>query len=495
MRKLLSALLSAILVLSCLFTVFPAADATTAYPCLKLDHSLVFIGDSNTVFMGKNNPDLQAARIFARVNARIGECVRSSSYHADGYQKSIKQLIDELEGSDFKTVIVNMGTNNLGYNISAYKTDYTTLLNRLYEKNPDATVYLCMILPVNERTYPGPYYSAINNTNVKKINAAVAQVQQSFAAKGFDARLLDLNTPFQDSTGNLSSSYDSGGGVHLSVAGYHYLGKLIQTRLLQDEISTQHSWSESAVTAPTCTATGKSVKTCTVCGTKQETVLPALGHAWSVMQILTPAQGDQHGTALYVCSRCGGTKQAELCSSEIFTDAPPRGSWGHPGVDWALFSAITDGTSATTFSPDLVCTRAQVVTFLWRAAGRPGTAQEVSCPFTDVCPDAYYYDAVLWAVENRITEGTSDRTFSPELVCNRAQVVTFLWRAEDAPAPEQTALPFDDVRTDDYFCTAVLWAVENGITDGTSPTKFSPNENCRRVQVVTFLWRKSLLFS
>ena len=157
-------------------------------------------------------------------------------------------------------------------------------------------------------------------------------------------------------------------------------------------------------------------------------------------------------------------------------------------VDWAVSNEITNGTSDSTFSPDEGCTRAQVVTFLWRAAGKPDPASSES-PFSDVKEGAYYYNAILWAVEKGITNGTSDTTFSPDETCTRAQIVTFLWRYEEQPAPAGTSNPFADVKPSAYFGSAVLWAVERGITNGTSATTFDPEDTCTRAQVVTFLYR------
>ena len=170
-----------------------------------------------------------------------------------------------------------------------------------------------------------------------------------------------------------------------------------------------------------------------------------------------------------------------------FTDIR-ESAYYHDPVLWAVANNVTNGTSAATFSPDEGCTRAQVVTFLWRAAGKPDPASSES-PFSDVKEDAYYYNAVLWAVEKGITNGTSDKTFSPDETCTRAQIVTFLWRYEEQPAPAGTNNPFADVKPNAYFGSAVLWAVEKGITNGTSATTFDPEDTCTRAQVVTFLYR------
>ena len=173
--------------------------------------------------------------------------------------------------------------------------------------------------------------------------------------------------------------------------------------------------------------------------------------------------------------------------SNPFTDVKEKDYYYEP-VLWAVANSITAGTSKTTFSPDNPCTRAQVVTFLWRAAGSPAPTQ-TNNPFTDVPAGQYYYKAVLWAVEEGITAGTSKTTFSPDESCTRAQVVTFLWRAAGEPTPQKNDNPFNDVPQGQYYYNAVLWAVEEGITAGTSKTTFSPDEPCTRGQIVTFIYR------
>ena len=170
----------------------------------------------------------------------------------------------------------------------------------------------------------------------------------------------------------------------------------------------------------------------------------------------------------------------------VFVDVA-TGSYYEDAVDWAVENGITKGTDDIHFSPDGICTRAQAVTFLWRTAGSPASKTS-TMPFTDVPVGSYYYDAVLWAVENGITKGTSDTTFSPNMTCSRAQIVTFLWRSEKSPTAG-TANPFADVKSTAYYADAVLWAVKENITKGTTSTTFSPNADCTRAQIVTFLWR------
>ena len=171
-----------------------------------------------------------------------------------------------------------------------------------------------------------------------------------------------------------------------------------------------------------------------------------------------------------------------------FTDVPVTAYYAD-AVRWALDSEITTGTSATAFSPNAGCTRAQVVTFLWRTVGSPAPVTEGN-PFTDVVPGSYYYDAVLWAVENGITRGTSDTAFSPDRTCTRAQIITFLWRADGAESWSFEGDGFfTDVSAQDYFYSAVVWAMAYEITTGTSAFAFSPDATCTRGQVVTFLYR------
>ena len=170
----------------------------------------------------------------------------------------------------------------------------------------------------------------------------------------------------------------------------------------------------------------------------------------------------------------------------VFVDVA-TGSYYEDAVDWAVENGITKGTDDTHFSPDGICTRAQAVTFLWRTAGSP-KPEIRTMPFTDVPVGSYYYDAVLWAVGNGITKGTSDTTFSPNMTCTRAQIVAFLWRSEKSPAAG-TANPFADVKSTAYYADAVLWAVKENITKGTTNTTFSPDADCTRAQIVTFLYR------
>ena len=195
----------------------------------------------------------------------------------------------------------------------------------------------------------------------------------------------------------------------------------------------------------------------------------------------------------YTFKRVNSTHTVEVVFAKIgeiaatdFDDVPDD-SYYKDAVDWAVDRGITVGASAMKFDPNGICTRAQAVTFLWRALGKPA-AKNTAMPFTDVAADAYYADAVLWAVENKIVLGVSETKFDPDGICTRAQIVTLLWRAAESPTAD-SANPFTDVAADAYYADAVLWAVGKEITIGTSSTTFSPNRICTRAEIVTFLYR------
>ncbi len=176
----------------------------------------------------------------------------------------------------------------------------------------------------------------------------------------------------------------------------------------------------------------------------------------------------------------------EALQPSVFTDVK-EGAYYVDAVNWAVDKKVTSGKTETTFAPNDSCTRAQAVTFLWRAAGSPEpTASEMT--FTNVKADSYYYKAVLWAVENKITSGMSDTLFAPDATCSRSQIVTFLYRMQNSPE-SKAENPFTDVKADAYYANAVLWAVENGVTTGASATTFDPAGDCTRGQIVTFLYR------
>lgn len=205
-----------------------------------------------------------------------------------------------------------------------------------------------------------------------------------------------------------------------------------------------------------------------------------------------------HGVTVYVTfKQSGGGNSSSGGSSTpvkptdpeptkpVFTDVAADAYYAD-AVAWAIEKGITVGLTETTFGPDASCTRGQMVTFLWRLAGSPKATS--TNPFGDVSADSYYYDAVMWAVDKGITSGTAADAFSPDATVNRAQSVTFLYRYAGSPAVEGSNA-FTDVAADDYYANAVAWAAANGITVGTTDTTFSPDNACVRGQIVTFMYR------
>jgi hypothetical protein len=232
-----------------------------------------------------------------------------------------------------------------------------------------------------------------------------------------------------------------------------------------------HSYT-SVVTDPTCAAKGYTTYTCSCGDSYVDNYTNALGHNYS------------NGK----CTRCGAADPNYKAPTAVtFSDVAAKAYYSD-AVQWAIKNNITNGTDDTHFSPNQGCTRGQVVTFLWRAAGSPTVSGDAG--FVDVKSTDYYYDAVKWAVANGITNGTDATHFSPSATCTRGQVVTFMYRAEGSPATSGSC-GFVDVKSADYYYNAVIWAVANGITNGTDATHFSPSATCTRAQVVTFLHRNA----
>lgn len=250
---------------------------------------------------------------------------------------------------------------------------------------------------------------------------------------------------------------------------------------------------------------------CTVCGKvfKQGSVIFALGHDPQPARVKAPTCTESGYTGDLICMRCGDMTQigktvaatghkffggvCSVCGAKSaeaapeFDDVKP-GAFYFDAVQWAVENGITNGTGKNTFSPNDVCSRYQIVMFLWRAAGQPEAKAAVS--FADVKPGDIFYEAVQWAVERGITKGTSSTSFSPYAPCTRGQIVTFLYRSAGSPTISG-ACNFSDIPADSFCHDAVIWASSEGITNGTSAGRFSPNEGCTRAQVVTFLYRAS----
>ena len=225
------------------------------------------------------------------------------------------------------------------------------------------------------------------------------------------------------------------------------------------------------------------------------TATPDKGYTLESLTVL-----DKDGKALALTDKGGGRYTFVMPAGKItvkavfmddntmlnfFTDVHAE-DYYYDAVLWAAQEGVTGGTSDTLFAPNAGCTRAQAVTFLWRAAGSP--EPKTLSSFADVPADAYYAKAVAWAVENGVAKGVSETLFAPDTSCTRAQIVTFLWRAQQSPASVGEN-PFADVSAAAYYYNAVLWAVENDVAKGVSETAFAPNDNCTRAQIVTMIYR------
>ena len=251
-----------------------------------------------------------------------------------------------------------------------------------------------------------------------------------------------------------------------------------------------HDWDDGVVTREaTETEPGEMTFTCKLCGETKTEEIPVLDPGTPTQptgtdEPTTPDQPDKPDQPDEPKKPCDGSDD---CPSKAFEDVDRSAeSWYHEAVDWAFTSKVTDGMDDTHFAPDASCTRAQAVTFLWRANGSPDP-EKTDNPFEDVPADEWFTKAVLWAVENGITDGVDDTHFAPDAECTRAHIVTFLFRSAKGEAGEKN--PFEDVPADEWFTEAVLWAVENGITDGVDDTHFAPDDTCTRAQIVTFLYR------
>lgn len=248
-----------------------------------------------------------------------------------------------------------------------------------------------------------------------------------------------------------------------------------------------HSY-QTEVVEPTCTKDGYTLRSCGNCGDSEKLDhVEAVGHRYDEGVVTKEPTTTAMGRMTYTCMACGDS-YTETIPRYVnpFEDVKEKDYFFTP-VLWAVNNGITNGTDETHFSPNMKCTRAQVVTFLWRAMGEPEPAAQ-ECPFVDVPENSYYEQAVLWASQSGITTGVDESHFAPNRVCTRAEVVTLLWRSRGKPMVEGTDR-FSDVKQGAYYHDAVAWAVEKGITNGVDGGKFGPDQTCTRAQIVTFLYR------
>ena len=271
-----------------------------------------------------------------------------------------------------------------------------------------------------------------------------------------------------------------------------------EERVVEKLSCTDHKWDDGEVTKePTYEAEGEKLFTCENCGeTKTEPMekLVCTKHKWDDGEVTKEPTYEAEGEKLFTCENCGKTKTetiAKLIPENPFEDIGDN-DWFRDPVLWAYANGITGGIAANLFGPHESCTRGQVVTFLWAAAGKPAPTSDYN-PFTDVVETDYFYKAVLWAVENGITKGIAEDLFGPAQACTRGQIVTFLWAAHNRPVPTLSENPFIDFDSSAYYYQPVLWAVENEITTGIGDGMFGPENICTRCQIVTFLYKASMI--
>ena len=339
------------------------------------------------------------------------------------------------------------------------------------------------ILPIpikTNYTFEGWYTEASGGSKVTSSTTVTATANHTLYAHWTSAHTHDykavVTAPTCTAAGyttHTCSCGDSYKDSYVDALGHNYVSGFCTRCNAKDpnyQAPHTHSYTASVI-APTCTAAGYTMYTCSCGNSYKDNYTDALGHNY--------VSG--------VCTRCGAkaTDTPTPVTPSGFVDVPSDAFYAN-AVKWAVENEITTGVGNNRFDPNGQCTRGQVVTFLWRAAGKPTVSANVS--FSDVQPGAFYYEAVKWAVANGITTGVGGNRFAPNDSCTRGQVVTFLHRAANSPAAS-TISSFTDVPSTAFYYNAVNWAVANGITNGTGNGRFSPNDTCTRAQVVTFLYR------
>lgn len=323
-------------------------------------------------------------------------------------------------------------------------------------------------------------------TDVTLPTDAVKEVADS-EAESLTVKLPDVTVSFDDKALAAVAEQSSGADLSLSVN----VGSANNSNLTDAQKNAITGARELSVIEVSLSSNGEKIS-----NFNGGSVTIDVPFQWSMKGLLRAYYIDENGnkSAIDVTYKNGvatlvlnhfSTYVVEAVDALSFTDVSAK-AYYFDAVAWAVKNKITSGQSDTLFAPDASCTRAQMVTFLWRANGSPAP-KTTEMPFTDVSKDAYYYDAVLWASENGITTGTGETTFSPNQVISRAEAVTFLWRAAGKPIAEGSL--FADVESTKYYAEAVRWAVTSGITNGMSDSTFAPNDICTRAHIVTFLYR------
>lgn len=347
---------------------------------------------------------------------------------------------------------------------------------------------------------PGDTVTDLNATTESKVTLTLKYNDGATADTTYNVAsgtTITLPTPAHRSGYTFNGWYD---GSKFYAAGASY--KVSATATLNASWSYISSGSSSydptySVSTPSKTENGSvtvSPKSASKGSTVTITVKPDSGYVLETLTV-TDKNGNEltlkdKGDGKYTFTMPAGKVEVKATFMEdnsvlnFFYDVP-NGAYFYEAVKWAVDKGVTNGLSDTMFGPYESCTRAQIVTFLWRAAGSP--EPKAMSSFTDVPASAYYAKAVAWAVENGITNGMTETTFAPNATCTRGQSVTFLYRALKGTA--SGSANFTDVKSDAFYADAINWAVANNVTNGTSNTTFSPNADCTRAEIVTFLYR------
>ena len=419
-------------------------------------------------------------------------------YHGGSYELDLSHEIraQDLKPGSYLYVCYTFGCDG-GYNhkLTPYYDRISTLSIRVTEKAEGLRLRYGLI------DSQGREYALLEDGGEGELplfgGAVTLEVKNS--VKYPVERILDIRADFDPEQQEASFAFDGrtlepilcgSGSITVTIGNYLDETTRTETVHLRTPCSPQESY--TVVSEPLCEEEGLAVYRCPGYGINCErefdqVILEATGHLVEhADEILEPSTATKAGLGLGTCEKCGESG-LECQVPPIFTDVQADSFYG-PALDHCYAQGWVSGLSADTFGPMRSCVRAQVVTFLWRAAGEPEPEGEEN-PFVDVKPGEFYYDAVLWAVEQGITTGTDATHFSPMGACNRAQVVTFLWRAFGEPQAQEGEQPFLDVQPGSWYEQPVLWAVEEGITSGMSATAFGPGSKCNRAQIVTFLYR------
>lgn len=444
---------------------------------------------NSTVFVNCRADDSKAGKVFGMGNYVRGDTVSLFAMEEDGY--SLTGWFNE--SNELVT------TSNVCELIAAEDITLTArFAESVYEEPFDDTF---LIFPdANGGTVN---VIALKTNSIGKLQSLPTPVREGYTFKGWyteleGGSLVTLNTVFTSNTviyalwidnqnGNTNPSDDiEQSGERSSSSGRRSKQTNERNNESVSEIAISRAAGGTVTAEPSSAAEGATVTLY---------VRPDNGYELDILSVTTAGGSSVNLTAAGTGEYIFLMPNEKVTVSAVFKESQAsainfidvqQNAYYYNAVQWAAAQGITSGTTPTTFSPDSVCTRAEAVTFLWRANGSPSPTGSVN-PFSDVTSGEYYYDAVLWAVENGIVSGTSATKFSPNVIVTRGQTVSFQYRAVGSPMVSKN-LPFSDVSDDAYYANAVKWAVSEGVTNGTSATEFSPDRSCTRAQIVTFLY-------